>query len=113
MTNKSIQTAEQCFRLSKQFTGETAALLRDAAQEIQESLMREATMRAEVEELINDRERIDALEQEIKEEPMMIHDCAGASEWPKHPRGLGLLQGKRTLRTALDALRGNITKSDH
>lgn len=53
-------------------------------------------------ELERDRARLNALQKDIRKEPLMLHNCSGSDEWPKHPRGLGLLCGKRTLRRAID-----------
>ncbi len=62
--------------------------------------------RTELAELLADRDRITALEKEMKDDPILLHDCASRDEWPDYPRGLSLLKGQRDLRRALDCLRG-------
>jgi hypothetical protein len=52
-----------------------------------------------------DTARLNRLEEEIRREPILLHNCESASDWPTHPRGLGLTPwSPRSLREALDRL---------
>ncbi len=55
-----------------------------------------------------DAELLEYLEAELKEWPILLHNLGGSSDpsWPRnyHGRGLGLLQGRRTLRQAIAAM---------
>jgi len=51
-----------------------------------------------------DKARLDWLEQRIKDEPLLLHNCHDSSEWPRWPLGLGLTPWEpRSLRAAIDA----------
>jgi hypothetical protein len=52
-----------------------------------------------------DSARIDLLEAEMRSEPLLLHNLAGGEHFSQHLRGLGLLQGQRTLREAIDCMR--------
>lgn len=58
---------------------------------------REASLR-------EDAERLDALEAEVLSEALLLHSDAVLALGCRH-RGLGLLGGRRTLRTAIDGMR--------
>jgi len=58
---------------------------------------------------MTDAQRIDWLETEMKREPLVLHDLLNlrpAIGWNTNYRGLGLLQGGRTLRDAIDSAAG-------
>lgn len=61
----------------------------------------------ELTELYADRDRLTQLQADIKKEPLLLHNCHTAEEWPTRPLGLGLTPwGPRTLREALDSMQG-------
>jgi hypothetical protein len=54
---------------------------------------------------VTDKEIIDFLEAEVKDEPILLHNTNGSEEWPKYPRGLGLTPWEpRTLRQAVELM---------
>lgn len=58
--------------------------------------------------MMTDTQRIDWLEKEMKFEPLLLHNLVNLNQLcPPVPRGLGLLQGQRTLREAIDSAAGN------
>ena len=62
---------------------------------------------AEIERLRQDAARLDWLESESKTDPILLHNLSSGSDFPRHPRGLGLTPWQpRTLRAAIDAARG-------
>ncbi len=53
-----------------------------------------------------DTARLNWLEGEMRDEPLLLHNCHSGDEFPQHPRGLGLTPWRpRTLREAIDAAR--------
>jgi hypothetical protein len=62
-------------------------------------------------ELRKDKARLDWLEQRIKDEPLLLHNCHDSSEWPRWPLGLGLTPWEpRSLRAAIDAAQQEANK---
>lgn len=56
-----------------------------------------------------DTERLNWLEKEMLEEPLLLHNCRSGDEFPPRARGLGLTPRQpRTLREAIDAVRREI-----
>lgn len=56
-------------------------------------------------DLREDKERLDALEAEVLRDEILLHNSTKMQLGCRH-RGLGLLLGTRTLREAIDTLRG-------
>lgn len=90
-----------------------AAAIKQAQYDGRHVLAMARQVREAVAELRKDKVRLDTLEKEMKEDPLLLHDCADRSEWPKQLRGLSLLKGKRDLRGAIDCMCGERVRQDH
>lgn len=110
MTSKALELLGQIEDAAADFLmGRPSPCLCDLCVRRRAAIASVVALRAEIERLQADADRIDALEAEIKREPLLLHNCWESADWPRSPRGLGLIpQNPRTLRQAIDAIRATL-----